>query len=93
MKSPRISTKRSHTEASHRSALSERWVRESLSMPQEEREILDRLIHTLRSRGAYEVTRSQLLRAGIAALAGLQPRALEFAISRVERGRPGRKPV
>jgi hypothetical protein len=67
-------------------------VRESFSMPSDERDTLDRLILTLRKRGVYEVTRSQLLRAGIAKLAALEGPELEEAILSVERGRPRRKP-
>jgi hypothetical protein len=66
-------------------------VRESLSMPIEERNTLDQLIGTLRKAGLYEVTRSQLLRAGIAKLAMLKPAELKQAITGIERGRPGRK--
>jgi hypothetical protein len=67
-------------------------VRESVSMPVQERQILDDLVKSLRKRGVYEVTRSQLLRAGIAKLAALAGPELEEAIATVERGRPGRKP-
>ena len=66
-------------------------VRESLSMPLEERNTLDQLIGTLRKAGLYEVTRSQLLRAGIAKLARLKPAELKQAVTGIERGRPGRK--
>jgi hypothetical protein len=73
------------------SGSSERVVRESLSMPASERATLDELITTLRKRGLYEVTRSQLLRAGIAQLAALQGPELERVVAAIERPRPGRK--
>jgi len=72
---------------------SQRMVRESISMPVQERQVLDDLVNILRKRGVYEVTRSQLLRAGIAKLSSLAGPELEEAIASVERGRPGRKPA
>jgi hypothetical protein len=66
-------------------------VRESFSMPLEDRDTLNQLIDVLRRRGRYEITRSQLLRAGIASLATLNPAELERAVAEVQRGRPGRK--
>lgn len=69
----------------------ERVVRESFSMPAAERTKLEELVKMLRKRGLYEVTRSQLLRAGIAQLAALEVAELERAVTAVERGRPGRK--
>ncbi len=69
----------------------ERVVRESFSMPAAERATLDALITTLRKRGLYEVTRSQLLRAGIAQLVSLEASELERVVAAIERPRPGRK--
>jgi hypothetical protein len=68
-----------------------RVVRETVSMPLSERDKLDELLTTARKRGLYEVTRSQLLRAGIAQLAALDGEGLERELAKVERLRPGRK--
>lgn len=79
------------TEERKSKAPAERVVRETVSMPLSERNTLDDLLTTARRHGLYEVTRSQLLRAGIAQLAALEADELERELAKVERLRPGRK--
>jgi hypothetical protein len=81
----------SSTSRSSKAGSNVQVVRETLSMPVNERDLVDQLIALLRKRGLYEVTRSQLFRAGIAKLAALDPAELESAASVIKRGRPSRK--
>jgi hypothetical protein len=73
------------------STTSDLVVREGFSLPQEERAIIDKLQATLRKQGIYEVTRSQIVRAAIAALGNFNPEQLVKAVGSVKRRTPGPK--
>lgn len=62
-----------------------KMVRESLTLPLAEQKALSDLQLALRKRGRYEVTRSLILRAGIARLAQLPAAELLRALDAVEK--------
>lgn len=65
--------------------------RVAITLPPEEFARLEGLKESLQKAGLYSVTRSQILRAGIALLAALQGPELERVVAAIERPRPGRK--
>ena len=64
--------------------------RESISFTPEEQELLGRLHDRVRSQGHYDVTRSQMWRAGLKLLTDLSPTKLVSLVVQIERGRTGR---
>ena len=67
--------------------------RMAISLFPEESVRLEKLQEALRKAGLYEVTRSQILRAGLEQLAKLAPTELQQVVGAIERGQPGRKPA
>jgi len=67
-----------------------KMARESLTLPPHEQKTLYDLQLTLRKRGRYDVTRSLILRAGIAKLAQLPAAELQRAVDAIARGGSGR---
>ncbi len=65
--------------------------RVAITLTPEEFARLEVLKVSLQKMGLFSVTRSQILRAGIALLAALQGPELERVVAAIERPRPGRK--
>ncbi|MGH8325243.1 MAG: hypothetical protein ACRET2_00610 [Steroidobacteraceae bacterium] len=73
--------------------ITDRMDRMAISLFPAESARLEELRHGLRKAGLFDVTRSQILRAGIEQLAKLSPDELQQVVGAIERGQPGRKPA
>ena len=71
----------------------DRMDRMAITLFPEESARLEGLLHGLKKAGLFDVTRSQLLRAGIEQLAKLSADELQQVVGAIERGQPGRKPA
>ena len=67
-----------------------KMVRESLTLPPHEQQVLNDLQLALRKRGRYEATRSLILRAGLVRLAQLPASELLRAVDAVTQGAGGK---
>jgi hypothetical protein len=72
---------------------SDRMDRMAITLFPEESARLEGLRQGLKKAGLFDVTRSQILRAGIEQLAKLSSEELQQVVGAIERGQPGRKPA
>jgi Arc/MetJ-type ribon-helix-helix transcriptional regulator len=65
-------------------------VRDTFSMPPEEYEVIDRVRNKV-AREGFIYSKSEVVRAALAALGAMQTKDLVYLLSKVERIKPGRK--